>query len=34
MLETIFHGQKTFGLVGGSLTRSKTPYFHKGDPYE
>ena len=26
-LETIFHGQKTFGLAGGSLSWSETPYF-------
>ena len=28
-LETIFHGQKTFRLVIGSLNWSETPYFHK-----
>ena len=28
MLETIFHGQKTSCLVGGSLSWSETPYFH------
>ena len=28
MLETIFHGKKNFGLVGGSLSWSETPYFH------
>ena len=32
MLETTFHGQKTFCLVGGSLSWSETPYFHKGGP--
>ena len=31
-LDTIFHGQQTFGLVRGSLSWSKTPYFHKGGP--
>ena len=31
-LETTFHGQKTFRLVGGSLSWSETPYFHKGGP--
>ena len=31
-LETIFHGQKTFGLAGGSLSWSETPYFHQGGP--
>ena len=30
MLETTFHGQKTFRLVGGSLSWSEKPYFHKG----
>ena len=27
-----FHGKKTFRLVGGSLSWSETPYFHKGGP--
>ena len=27
-----FHGQKTFCLVGGSLSWSETPYFHKVGP--
>ena len=27
-----FHGQKTFCLVGGSLSWSETPYFHKVRP--
>ena len=27
-LETDFHGQKTYRLVGGSLSWSETPYFH------
>ena len=31
-LETTFHGQKTFRLVGGSLSWSEKPYFHKGGP--
>ena len=31
-LETTFHGKKTFRLVGGSLSWSETPYFHKGGP--
>ena len=31
-LETIFYGQTTFRLVGGSLNWSETPYFHKGGP--
>ena len=31
-LETTFHGQTTFRLVGGSLSWSETPYFHKGGP--
>ena len=31
-LETTFHGQKTFRLVGGSLSWSETHYFHKGGP--
>ena len=31
-LKTIFHGQKTFHLAGGSLSWSETPYFHKGGP--
>ena len=29
-LKTIFYGQTTFCLVGGSLNWSETPYFHKG----
>ena len=29
-LETTFHGQKTSGLVGESLSWSETAYFHKG----
>ena len=33
-LETTFHGQKTFRLVGGSLSWSETPYFYKGVPYK
>ena len=33
-LENIFHGQKTFRLVGGSLSWSETPYFHKGGPLQ
>ena len=32
MLETTFHGRKTFRFVGGSLSWSETPYFHKGGP--
>ena len=28
----VFHGQKTFSLVGRSLSWSETPYFHKGGP--
>ena len=31
-LEITFYGQKTFRLVGGSLSWSETPYFHKGGP--
>ena len=34
MSETTLHGQTTFRLVGGSLSWSETPYFHKGGPYE
>ena len=29
-LEATFHGQRTFCLVGESLSWSETPYFHKG----
>ena len=29
-LETIFHDQKTVRLVGGPLSWSEMPYFHKG----
>ena len=30
MLETTFHGQEIFCLMGASLSWSETPYFHKG----
>ena len=33
-LKTIFHSQKTFHSVGGSLSWSETPYFHKGGPLQ
>ena len=29
-LENSFHGQKSFRLVGGSLSWSETPFFSKG----
>ena len=32
-LETIFHGQRTYRLVGGSLSWPETPYFQKGGPW-
>ena len=34
-LETTFRGKKkNIRLVGGSLSWSKTPYFHKGGPLQ